>query len=125
MTRIPKRPPSSRSQRLIFAAAVAFYLVGYPAVRYERLLVHTKTFVGSQDPGGPVVASHGVAPGDFGTPTLGLGTTLATLVASVIYWPITLVEVIYWDMVEPPGSPYDGPVGHPPPVQDLFPPPPS
>ncbi len=121
MTLIPRRPRSRWTQRLIFAAAVAFYLVGYPAVRYERLLVHTKSFVGSQDPGGPVVADHGIAPGDFGTPMLGLGTTLATLVASLIYWPVTHVEVLYWNIVEPPGSPYDGPVG-PPPNPDLFPP---
>ena len=105
MSLIPQRPRSIRSQRLVFAAALAFYLVGYPAVRYERLLVHTKSFVGSQDPGGPVVADHGIAPGDFGTPTLGFGTTLATLMASVMYWPVTHVEVLYWNLVEPPGSP--------------------
>ena len=103
------------------AGAIALYLAGYPAVRSEHLLVHTKSFVGSMDPEGPVVADHGIAKGDFGAPMLEPATTFASLVAGLMYWPITHIEVLYWDIVEPSGSPYDGPVG-PPPNPDLFPP---
>jgi len=99
-------------KNLILVAAFAFYLAGYPAVRTERLLVHSTSYFTSD--GSPVIAEHGIRPGDFGTPMLGLGTTLATLLASLIYWPITKVEVLYWNIAEPAGSPYDGPVGPPP-----------
>ena len=112
------------TQRAILAGAIALYLAGYPAVRSEHLLVHTKSFVGSMDPEGPVVADHGIAAGDFGAPMLGLGTMFATLVAGLIDWPITKVEVLYWHIVEPSGSPYDGPVGTPPPPESFPPAPP-
>ena len=94
------------TQRAILVGAIVVYLLGYAAIRSEHLLVHSKSFVGSTDRDGPTVASHGIEPGDFGTPTLGPSTTLATLLAGIIYWPLTKAEIAYWNIVEPPGSPY-------------------
>ncbi|MDP6942659.1 MAG: hypothetical protein QF464_00795 [Myxococcota bacterium] len=111
----------STTKRVILAGMFALYLAGYPVVRWAHLLVHAKTYAGAHDPDGPVVVDHGIRPGDFGTPMLGPMTTLATLAAGLAYWPIRHGEVLYWNIVEPPGSPYDGPVA-PPPNPDLFPP---
>ncbi len=120
----PRHRESPALKRVILAGAILCYLGGYGAVRMDHFLVHTKSFAGSMDVEGPTVASHGIAPGDFGTPTLGLATTFATLVAGLIYWPMTTAELSYWYIVEPTGSPYDGPVP-PPPDPKSFPPPPT
>ena len=97
-------------QRAILVGAVATYLLGYAAIRSEHLLVHSKSFAGSVEVEGPTVASHGIIAGDFGAPMLGPSTTLATIIAGVVYWPVTKAEIVYWNIVEPPGSPYDGEV---------------
>lgn len=97
-------------KRVILMGAVLFYLGGYGALRMDHFLVHTKSFAGSMDAEGPRVASHGIAPGDFGTPTLGPATSFATFLASLIYWPVTKAELGYWYLVEPVGSPYEGSV---------------
>ncbi|MGB0590274.1 MAG: hypothetical protein ACPGU1_11385 [Myxococcota bacterium] len=96
------------TQRAILVGAVATYLLGYAAIRSEHLLVHAVSFAGSDDVEGPAVASHDIKAGDFGAPMLGPSTTLATLIAGVVYWPVTKAEIVYWNIVEPPGSPYDG-----------------
>jgi hypothetical protein len=107
-------------QRAILVGAVVIYLLGYVAIRTEHLLVHSKSFVGSQDPEGPTVSDHGIKAGDFGAPMLGPATTLATLLAGLIYWPVTKVEIVYWNIVEPSGSPYDGEVPPPPDYDAIF-----
>ena len=79
-------------KRVILAGAILCYLGGYGAARMDHFLVHTKSYAGTAGVAGPTVASHGIAPGDSGAPMLGLGTTFATLVASLIFWPMTKAE---------------------------------
>jgi len=107
--------------RGMLALIFLVYVSGYGWVRSVHYVVHTTAYVGGHDPDGPVVAEHGMAPGDFGAPLLGPVTTLLTLVASLLYWPMTRVELVYWNIAQPAGSPYDGRVD-PPPNWDAFPP---
>ena len=113
-------------QRAILVGAVSTYLLGYAAIRSEHLLVHAVSFAGSVDVEGPAVASHDIKAGDFGAPMLGPSTALATLIAGVVYWPVAKAEIVYWNIVEPPGSPYAGEVLPPPdPKRSSVPPTPA
>ena len=123
MTPTPTRRRPTWWQRATFAMALASYVMGYGAVRYDHLLVHGVSYVGGQDPAGPVIADHEIKGGDFGVPVFGLGTAFATMLAGVIFWPLTRAELGYWYLVQPSGSPYEGRVD-PPSSWDALPPPP-
>jgi hypothetical protein len=53
-----------------------------------------------------VIAEHGVAAGDAGIPMLQPVATCTVVVVSLLYLPLTPFERIFWNIVEPPGSPY-------------------
>ena len=92
--------------------ALGIYLAGYPLSRSMRLMVHSVSFYSGEN--GPVIAAHGVAPGDAGIPMLQPVATCTVVVVSLVYLPLTPFERIVWNIVEPPGSPYH--YGSPPQV---------
>ena len=95
--------------KAILLGAFLVYVGGYAAMRSEHVLVHTISFSQSTDALGPVLTHHGIVPGDAGEVAEGPATEFATLLARVIYWPMTKAELGYWYIVEPAGSPYDAP----------------
>ena len=95
-------------QRAIFIGALMTYLLGYGAMRYEHFLIHSISLSGPSEGLGPSVEGHEIRPGEEEGSTPGPATSLAAMIARVIYWPLCKAELLYWYLAEPPGTPYRG-----------------
>ena len=92
-------------KKLLIGIALALYLAGYPVARSLRIVVHAAGY-GTLDDGSKVVMEHSMRSGDTGIPMLPPGATLIVWSTSLLYLPVCPFEVLYWNIVQPPGSPY-------------------
>jgi hypothetical protein len=94
----------SNKKRWWLLIALVSYLAGYGVARDAHLMVHGVGYASAD--GVKLIAEHRMEAGDFGIPMLQPVAALLVLTANVLYIPIKPIEVIYWNIVQPSGSPY-------------------
>jgi hypothetical protein len=81
----------------LIGLGVVIYLLGYLWCRTSHVIVHLQGYSG----GWRYVGSHSVQAGDMSPdPVWGLGAAAVEL----IYKPLVLAELDYWNLTRPPGS---------------------
>lgn len=95
----------SSHKLVVFIALGLLYSSAYWAARSSHWLVHRTGYysVAGQD---QKLDGHYISQGDFGTPMLAPLISTAQGAAAILLWPATQVELIYWYIVAPHGSPW-------------------
>lgn len=91
-----------RGRLLLFCGLL--YALAYGSARGGHWLVHQTGYhtVAGQ---GQVLEGHRISQGDFGAPALAPMLSAAQSAAVLLFWPAAVLELGYWYVVAPRGTP--------------------
>jgi hypothetical protein len=100
---LPLKLMTMKSKKLLtkpsLSSLYVCYTVAYGAVRSSNWLIHRVGYYSEADQSRRV-AGHYIFPGDFGVPVLAQG------VGYIFFLPATKVELVFWHLIVPQGTPW-------------------